>query len=33
VLITHEPEVGEHAGRTVRVRDGRLLDPAGAVSA
>ncbi len=29
VLITHEPDVGAHAGRTVRVFDGRLLDPAG----
>ena len=24
VLITHEPDVAEHAGRTLYVRDGRL---------
>jgi putative ABC transport system ATP-binding protein len=27
VLITHEAEVAEAAGRTMRIRDGEILDP------
>jgi putative ABC transport system ATP-binding protein len=32
VLITHEPEVAGAAGRTVRIRDGRILDAEPAVA-
>jgi len=24
ILVTHDPEVAEHAGRTIRIRDGRI---------
>jgi len=30
VLITHEPEVAEHADRTIHIRDGRITDEVGA---
>ena len=30
VLITHEPEVAEHADRTIHIRDGRITDAADA---
>ena len=30
VLITHEPEVAEHADRVVHIRDGRITDEVGA---
>jgi putative ABC transport system ATP-binding protein len=29
VLVTHNPEVAAAAGRVVRMRDGRIADPAG----
>ena len=30
VLITHEPEVAEHADRVIHIRDGRITDEVGA---
>ena len=30
VLITHEPEVAEHADRNIHIRDGRITDEVGA---
>ena len=30
VLITHEPEVAEHADRTIHIRDGLVTDEVGA---
>jgi len=33
VLVTHNPEVAAAAGRVVRMRDGRIADPAGGATA